>query len=103
MPEQTANVARGPFLFENWKAALQDQELRGCYECSIYSDAWMVGEEKLGPYWFMNTLAHASRGDRMSDTSMPAKLNVAALHPRRVVNYYLHARLRKRGFDPLSA
>jgi tetratricopeptide (TPR) repeat protein len=68
MPEQTANVARGPFLFENWKAALQDQELLGCYECPIYSDAWMVGEEELGPYWILLAFqADANeRGDRLA-------------------------------------
>jgi hypothetical protein len=64
MPEQTANVARGPFFFENWKAALQNQEILGCYECPLYSDAWMVGEEELGPYWFMNTVAQTIRADR---------------------------------------
>jgi hypothetical protein len=56
MPDKSA------FLFQNWRAALQEKEVRGCFECPLYSDAWMVGDEKIGPYWLMNTLAHASSG-----------------------------------------
>jgi hypothetical protein len=55
-------VEQRPIFFENWRAAAQDQKpdfLEG-YECPLYSDAWIVGEERVGPYHFINTIAHAS-------------------------------------------
>jgi hypothetical protein len=51
---------QGSFLFENWRAALQGQEILGAYECPLYSDAWIVGQAKFGPYELINTVAHAS-------------------------------------------
>jgi hypothetical protein len=54
-------ASTGPALFENWRAALQNGEFLGAYECPLYSDAWFVGETvTVGPYQFINTLAHAS-------------------------------------------
>jgi hypothetical protein len=50
---------QGPFLFENWRAALQGQEILGAYECPLYSDAWIVGQTDIGPYQLINTVAHA--------------------------------------------
>jgi len=61
MPAPTATVSQGPIFFENWRAAVQNQKhdfLEG-YECPLYSDAWIVGEERIGPYQFINTIAHA--------------------------------------------
>jgi hypothetical protein len=50
----------GPVLFENWRAALQNRNILGAYECPLYSDAWLTGELTVGPYEFINTVAHAS-------------------------------------------
>src|SRR5271155_3134040 len=62
MPGST--LERGPMFFENWRAALQPGEILGAYECPLYSDAWIVGETKIGPYQFMNTIAHGSGSPR---------------------------------------
>jgi hypothetical protein len=51
----------GPALFENWRAANQNRDIIGAYECPLYSDAWFVGETvTVGPYQFINTLAYPS-------------------------------------------
>lgn len=51
-----------PFFFENWQASAEQGAsdfVEGC-EFPLYSDAWMTGEERVGPYHFINTIAHAS-------------------------------------------
>ena len=51
-----------PMFFENWSASMQqdkNDQFEG-YECALYSDAWITDEEKIGPYHFINTIAHAS-------------------------------------------
>jgi hypothetical protein len=54
-------LGTGPALFENWRAALQNRDIIGAYECPLYSDAWFVGEMvTVGPYQFINTLAYPS-------------------------------------------
>jgi hypothetical protein len=58
MPESPTEP--GPTLFDNWRAALQRLEILGGYECPLYSDARIVGEATVGPYQFINTIAHAS-------------------------------------------
>ncbi len=60
MPARSASAKQGPVLFENWRAALESQEILSAYECALYSDAWVVGESSVGPYQFINTIAHAS-------------------------------------------
>src|ERR1039458_6912529 len=62
MPALPTSVPQSTIFFENWRAAAQNQNqgfLEG-YECPLYSDAWIVGEESIGPYHFINTIAHAS-------------------------------------------
>jgi hypothetical protein len=51
---------QGPFLFENWRAALQGKEIVSGYECPLYSNALIVGQTNIGPYQFINTIAHSS-------------------------------------------
>jgi hypothetical protein len=54
-----SSTGQGPFLFENWWAALRGEAILGGYECPLYSDAWIVGQTSIGPYQFINTVAHS--------------------------------------------
>lgn len=62
-----STVPQGPLFFENWRAAVQNEsplDFKDGYECPLYSDAWVVGEQTIGPYRFINTMAHASGPSR---------------------------------------
>jgi hypothetical protein len=48
-----------PDLFKNWQACLKNAAVAACYECPLYSDAWIIGDACLGPYRFINTLSRA--------------------------------------------
>jgi len=59
-----------PMFFENWLASVQDKnEAFAGYECPLYSDVWITGEEKIGPYHFINTSAHG--GGHREDAVAP--------------------------------
>lgn len=62
MSNSTRLPLRRPLFFANWQAAAEkkDNDFVEGYEFPLYSDAWVTGEEKVGPYHFINTIAHAS-------------------------------------------
>jgi hypothetical protein len=49
-----------PVFFDNWRAALQNENAQYAYECPLYSDAQIMGETHIGPFRFLNTVAHGS-------------------------------------------
>lgn len=52
-----------PRSWSNWQAARKGTEASQIVEMRLYSDAWFVSHAyDLGPYSFLNTLAHAGHG-----------------------------------------
>lgn len=52
---------RGPVSWANWRASRrQGASPHGWVEDGLYTDAWLLGEpEPVGPYSFLNSIAHA--------------------------------------------
>ena len=62
MSSGNAVQLKRPVFFENWRAEVEQgvsDFAEGC-EFPLYSDAWMTGGAKVGPYLFINTIAHAA-------------------------------------------
>lgn len=53
-----AKVGPGPDFFENWRGVLAGCKVLYAYEYPLYSDAYIGGELSVGPYQFINTIAH---------------------------------------------
>lgn len=56
----TESVKLSPFSYENWQARIAGVPSRVWYECSLFTDAHIVGaiEEGLGPYQLLNAVPH---------------------------------------------
>ena len=52
----TKKTARGPEVYENWRASLNNDEVKGISEYPLFSDARVTGQEidKYKPYAFLN-------------------------------------------------
>ena len=50
--------ARGPFAYENWRAALLGTEVQRTFECPMFTDAHVTGgaSDRYGPYQLINTV-----------------------------------------------
>lgn len=56
---------RGPYAYENWKAALAGSQSNGASECPLFTDAHVTGDltSGYGPYQFFNTVAIGPPGE----------------------------------------
>lgn len=76
---QTRDKATPNWTFQNWKSFLDDEPCASVVEARLYTDVQVLGElTGLGPYSFINTIAHASSYD--SNLPRPAIVLRIALH-----------------------
>ena len=65
--------------YKNWQSFLAGEPCRTVLEARLYTDAWITGElQGLGPYSFVNTIAHA--GNQDSRSPRPAIVLRVAFH-----------------------
>ena len=71
----SSRVGHGPVAYKNWKRMLANEPLNDTYEYPLYSDAWFVGQQRYGPYYFLNPIHHG--GSRSNGTRPALYLRVA--------------------------
>jgi hypothetical protein len=55
----TKDHKKGPSIYENWRALIDNEESLGAFEVPLFTDADIIGmpTEGYGPYKFLNMLA----------------------------------------------
>lgn len=61
MSEETSSPATASYTHANWERERSGEPCQETVEAILFTDTWVTGEiSKLGPYAFLNTIAHAS-------------------------------------------
>lgn len=61
MSEETSSTATASYTHANWERERGGEPCQETVEAMLCTDTWVTGEiPKLGPYAFLNTIAHAS-------------------------------------------